>query len=210
MSQRVLIVTNSDSVDDSDRNKVTELIQAGRRRGWRFWHWLPDLWLVIGPAGSIDATELRESIAGVLPRKGIYIVFEMARAASVSGRFPFEGMPWLTHVWLNGNLRLDDYGKPEPAWTWPAIKLALQQAIPRLESHLEDLNHTPPHGGVGHARGRVGSNLEKARLALQFALTQHDSDEIVKFIPAPVNLTPEQLFADLEFRFLRPRALPMP
>ena len=96
MSRRFAIAAGNASA--SDRDLITTFLSG---KGWKLWHWLPDLWLVVDMPDECFPQSLYNDIVEhtkITPQTHI-VIFEIA-----SDPFLYGGManpaawPWLTEI----------------------------------------------------------------------------------------------------------------
>ena len=97
MPTKFLIATDSQKVLTPTKNQLTGFLQG---RGWEVWHWIDDLWLIVGPMNATARTITKE-IEAAMPdlAKGRFVVFQVEGVPAYFGRGPKEAWEWMKSHW---------------------------------------------------------------------------------------------------------------
>ena len=109
--QRLIISTNSAAGDPvgataSERDAITGFLKG---RGWEFWHWFEDLWLVVVPAGlpQVAPDVLRDDLRGLLPSRGRHLLIINVDDGVHAGFGPAVVWPWMRNIWAEPSPQAD-------------------------------------------------------------------------------------------------------
>jgi hypothetical protein len=87
----LVVVTDSESTTPRDRDGITHLLRA---KGWDVWHWMVDVWVVMGHPADTKATRLVEEIRDTIGQ--VYVIaFVIPPDADVGAFLPITAIPWL-------------------------------------------------------------------------------------------------------------------
>lgn len=86
----------ADGLTAEQQNAITRFIQD---RGWGFWHWHTNTWLLAGLPDDWTPRRLQVDLEESLKLQTSMIIMSISDPITFFGRAPEEAWPWLQQRW---------------------------------------------------------------------------------------------------------------